>query len=198
MCAWRACPNTVLFKARTACTGEERGCSLHFPCAAGCPACCSLLLTLMHDFTPPVMVLTLLSAGWELGWCVPPSSSHPLCLCSCCQTGISHHGWGTQLSCCWADFPSTALADPSTQECWCWQSTGGTHRERWRTLKRKGSNDLFGQQLLNCTLWLGHPLLTSFVPHSRDFYQDLGVLLGSISHPFPSPTTAAQVWVQSR
>lgn len=44
--------------------------------------------------------------GWGLNWS-PPSSSRPLCLCSlCCWTGMSHHGWGTQRLCCWADFPS--------------------------------------------------------------------------------------------
>lgn len=114
--------------------------------------------------------------SWGLNWS-PPSSSRPLCLCSlCCWTGMSHHGWGTQRLCCWADFPSgspgsgwslhTGAPMPAEQR--------GVRAEHRRTLKRKGSDDLLGQQVLNCSVRLSPPLLTSLLPCRGDFYSRRG------------------------
>ena len=62
--------------------------------------------------------------------------------------------------------------------------------EHWRTLKRTGSDDLLGQQVLNCLLRLSPPLLTSLLPRHGDFYSrrgylEPGGLSGSLSQPFP-------------
>lgn len=50
----------------------------------------------------------------------------------------------------------------------------GVRAERRRTLKRKGSDDLLGQQVLNCSLRLSPPLLTSLLPRRGDFYSRRG------------------------